>query len=161
MRSMGANFKTDNVHEEGGETVADIEVTSSDLQSVEFGAEIIHRLIDEIPVIAVAATQASGATIIRGATELRFKESDRITTTVNELNRMGAKVEELPDGLVIHGPTPLVGTEVNSHGDHRLAMALTVAAMVAKGETIIMGGEAADVSYPSYFQDMNRLITSQ
>jgi 3-phosphoshikimate 1-carboxyvinyltransferase len=161
MRSMGANFKTDNVHEEGGETVADIEVTSSDLQSVEFGAEIIHRLIDEIPVIAVAATQASGATIIRGAAELRFKESDRITTTVNELNRMGAKVEELPDGLVIHGPTPLVGTEVNSHGDHRLAMALTVAAMVAKGETIIMGGEATDVSYPSYFQDMNRLITSQ
>jgi 3-phosphoshikimate 1-carboxyvinyltransferase len=161
MRSMGANFKTANIREEGGETVADIEVTSSDLQSVEFGADIIHRLIDEIPVIAVAATQASGTTIIRGAAELRFKESDRITTTANELNRMGARVEELPDGLVIHGPTPLMGTEVNSHGDHRLAMALAVAAMAAKGETIIMGGEAADVSYPSFFQDMNRLIISQ
>jgi 3-phosphoshikimate 1-carboxyvinyltransferase len=161
MKTMGANFKTVNIREEGGETVADLDVESSDLQCVEFGAEIIHRLIDEIPVIAVAATQARGKTIIRGAAELRYKESDRITSTANELNRMGAKVEELPDGLVIYGPTPLTGTEVNSHGDHRLAMALAVAAVVARGETVIMEGEAADVSYPGFFQDMNRLITPQ
>lgn len=161
MSSMGADFKTDNIRDEGGETVADIEVTSSDLQAVEFGADILHRLIDEIPVIAVAATQARGTTVIRGAGELRFKESDRITTTANELNRLGARIEELPDGLVVHGPTPLVGTEVNSHGDHRLAMALAVGALVARGKTIIKGGEAADVSYPGFFQDMDRLITSQ
>lgn len=158
MKNMGANFKTDNIRDEGGEIVADLEVESSELQSVEFGEEIIHRLIDEIPVIAVAATQARGKTIIRAAEELRFKESDRITSTAKELNRMGASIEELPDGLIISGPTPLIGAEVNSHSDHRLAMALAVAAMIARGETVIVGAESAQVSYPAFFKDLNRLV---
>jgi 3-phosphoshikimate 1-carboxyvinyltransferase len=157
MRSMGASLRMENQREEGGEPLADLEVKTCHLDGLEVGGEIIPRLIDELPVLAVVATQARGRTIIRGAGELRVKESDRIAITTRELNRMGAGIEELPDGFIIQGPTPLKGAEVDSCGDHRLAMALAVAALVARGETTILGAEAADVSYPGFFQTLQHL----
>jgi len=157
MRAMGASLHLEAPREEGGEPVADLEAKTSHLEGVEVGGEIIPRLIDEVPVLVVVATQARGRTIIRGAGELRVKESDRIAFTTRELNRMGAGIEELPDGFIIQGPTPLKGAEVDSRGDHRLAMALAVAGLVARGETTILRAEAADVSYPGFFQTLQHL----
>jgi 3-phosphoshikimate 1-carboxyvinyltransferase len=157
MRAMGASLRQDKTREEGGEPVADLEVETSHLEGVEVGGEIIPRLIDEVPVLVVVATQARGRTIIRGAGELRVKESDRIAFTTRELNRMGAGIEELPDGFIIQGPVPLKGVEVDSRGDHRLAMALAVAGLVARGETTILRAEVADVSYPGFFQTLQHL----
>ncbi|MBM3133654.1 MAG: 3-phosphoshikimate 1-carboxyvinyltransferase, partial [Chloroflexi bacterium] len=137
LQSMGASFIIDNQRLEGDEPVADIQVESSSLKASSFGGEMIPRLIDEIPVIAVAAAVAKGTTTIRDAGELRVKESDRIKTTVTELAKLGAQIEELPDGMVIHGVPKLKGTRCDSHGDHRLAMALAVAGLIAEGETII------------------------
>jgi len=157
MRAMGASLRLEAPREEGGEPVADLEAETSHLEGVEVGGEIIPRLIDEVPVLVVVATQARGRTIIRGAGELRVKESDRIAFTTRELNRMGAGIEELPDGFIIQGPVPLKGAEVDSRGDHRLAMALAVAGLVARGETTILRAEAADVSYPGFFQTLKHL----
>ncbi len=157
LKMMGANLKIENQRMEGGEPIADISVESSRLHGVEIDGEMIPRLIDEIPVLAVAAMAAQGTTIIRGAGELRVKESDRIATTVEELSRLGGRVEGLPDGIVINGGMGPVGGHCHSHNDHRLAMALGVAALIARGETVIDGAEAVDVSYPGFWQDMERL----
>jgi 3-phosphoshikimate 1-carboxyvinyltransferase len=157
MKAMGASLKLENGREEGGEPLADLVVKTSHLEGVEVGGEIVPSLIDEVPVLVVVATQARGRTIIKGAGELRVKESDRIAFTTRELNRMGAGIEELPDGFIIQGPTHLKGVEVDSRGDHRLAMALAVAALVARGDTTILGAEAADVSYPGFFQTLQQL----
>jgi len=101
-------------------------------------------------VLAVAATQAEGATVVRDAAELRRKESDRIATTVQELRKLGAHIEERPDGFVVEGPARLVGAPVHSHGDHRLAMALAVAGLVAEGETVVEGFDCAADSFPGF-----------
>ncbi|MDY6892166.1 MAG: 3-phosphoshikimate 1-carboxyvinyltransferase, partial [Chloroflexota bacterium] len=140
-----------------GEPVADLDVHSSDLAGIEIGGELIPRLIDEIPLIALAATIAHGRTVIRDAQELRVKESDRISSTVQELSRMGATIDELPDGMVIHGGSKLRGADCDSHHDHRLAMMLGVAALIAEGETVIDNAEAVDVSYPTFWSDLDRL----
>ena len=113
-------------------------------------APLIPRLIDELPVLAVLATQAQGTTVVRDAAELRVKETDRIATVAAELGRLGAIVDPMPDGFLVHGPTPLRGTTVNSHGDHRLAMALAVAGVLAEGETIIEGMACAADSFPGF-----------
>jgi 3-phosphoshikimate 1-carboxyvinyltransferase len=134
---MEAGLKADNERLEAGELLADIVVESSELKRMEVGGDIIPRLIDKIPVLAVAGRVASGKTVIRDAGELRVKESDRIATVVSELSRLGAKIEPLPDDMVIYGRRPLSGTEVDSHFDHRLAMSLAVAGLIAKGETTI------------------------
>ena len=160
LKEMGARLSLENLREEGGEPVADLVVESSQLQAISLGAETIPRLIDEVPVLAVAATQARGTTTIRGAEELRVKESDRLAGMARGLSRMGARVEELPDGLAIHGPTPLQGARVDSQGDHRLAMALGVAALLAQGETLIEGAEAVDISYPGFFHVLKGLGAS-
>lgn len=157
LQSMGARLIMDSQHMEGEEPTADIEIQSSRLRAVSFGGEMIPRLIDEIPVLAVAAAVAEGTTAIRDAAELRVKESDRIATTARELGRLGARIEELPDGLIIHGVPSLKGNLCDSHGDHRLAMALAVAGLIAEGETIISHAEAVDISYPEFWQDMGRL----
>ena len=119
-------------------------------QTVIVPGDIIPRLIDEIPILAVAAAFAEGTTIIRDAEELRVKESDRITVMAQQLNKMGAKITELPDGMEITGGTPLVGAEVDSHTDHRIAMSLAIAALNATGTTTIHRAEAAAISYPNF-----------
>jgi len=157
LRAMGACIRIENERLEGEEPVADIAVGSSSLHGVEIGEELIPRLIDEIPVLAVAALAAPGTTIIRGAGELRVKESDRIATLVRELSLLGARVEELPDGMVIRGGKRLRGGEVASHNDHRLAMALAVASTLTFEEVTISGAEAVAVSYPGFWEEWLRM----
>ncbi len=154
LRGMGAVLTIDNLREEGGEPVADIIVTSSDLYGTVIEGAIIPSLIDELPVIALAACFAKGDTIIRDAAELRVKESDRIATTIEELSKMGARIDELPDGMIIHGTGKLLGATVGSHDDHRLAMTLGIAGVVAQGETTVQNADSVDISYPGFWKDI-------
>jgi 3-phosphoshikimate 1-carboxyvinyltransferase len=158
LLAMGARLSITNKRSEAGEPLADIVVESSELKGIEVGGDIIPRLIDEIPVLAVAGCVAKGKTVIRGAGELRVKESDRIATVASELSRLGAKIEPLPDGMVIDGGRSLTGTEVNSHFDHRLAMSLAVAGLIARGETTIKHAQAARVSYPAFWQTLDQIL---
>jgi len=145
LQTMGAEITVSNEHEEGNEPVADVMVRTSELQGVEIGGDTVVRMIDEFPVLAVAATQAHGSTVVRDARELRV-----IATTAAELHKLGARIKPLPDGFVVEGPTPLSGALVNSHGDHRLAMALIVAGLVATGDTIVQGAECIADSFPGF-----------
>jgi len=156
LREMGARIALEHERLEGGEPVADLVVESSPLRAVSVGGAIIPRLIDEIPVLAVAAAFAAGETRIRDAEELRIKESDRLATTARELARLGVDVTEERDGLTIRGGRPLHCAAVESHGDHRLAMAAAVAAAAGAGATI-EGASAASVSYPSFWDDLREL----
>jgi 3-phosphoshikimate 1-carboxyvinyltransferase len=158
LLAMGAKLRIDHERLEAGEPLANIVIESSDLKGIEVGGDIIPRLIDEIPVLAVAGCVAKGKTVIRDAGELRVKESDRIATVVNELSRLGARIEPLPDGMVIYGGRRLSGAEVDSHLDHRLAMSLAVAGLVAKGETVIKRARAAQVSYPAFWQTLQQVV---
>lgn len=157
MMGAGDSLKLDNERVEGGEPVADVVATSASLQGIDLGGEIIPIMIDELPVLAVAACFAEGDTVIRDAAELRVKESDRIATTVSELTRLGGKLEPRDDGMVIHGVGALSGAEVESHGDHRLAMSMAVAGLAASGETVIHGAEDASVSYPTFWEHLGSL----
>ena len=150
LAMMGADIQLENQREVAGEPVADLRVRSSRLQSCTIEGDLIPRLIDEIPILAVAAVFAEGTTVIKDAEELRVKESDRIAVMAQQLNKMGAKVTELPDGMEITGGTPLVGTDVDSHTDHRIAMSLAIASLVATGTTTIQRAEAAAISYPNF-----------
>ncbi len=161
LRSMGADLIVRNERLSNGEPVADVEVHSSALTGVEIGGGLIPRLIDEIPLIALAGCVAQGTTVIRDAQELRVKETDRISATVEELLKMGAEAEELPDGMVIHGGKKLRGSSCDSHRDHRLAMMLGIAALIAEGETEIDNAEVADISYPAFWQDLENLSSGQ
>jgi 3-phosphoshikimate 1-carboxyvinyltransferase len=127
------------------------------LRATEAAGDLIVRAIDEFPIFAVAATQAQGTTEVREAAELRVKESDRIASVAGELRKMGAQVEERPDGMTIHGPTRLSGATVECRRDHRLAMALAVAGLVADGETVVRGAEAIDDSFPGFVETMQAL----
>ena len=157
LLAMGARLEIDHERLEAGEPLADIVVESSELKGIEVSGDIIPRLIDEIPVLAVAGCIAKGKTVIRGAGELRVKESDRIATVVNELSRLGARIEPLPDGMAIYGGRLLSGAEVESHLDHRLAMSLAVAGLIAKGETTISHAQVAKVSYPAFWQTLQQI----
>lgn len=150
LHRMGARIEVQNERILSEEPRADLLVRSSELKAVRLEGEIIPRIIDEIPIIAVAATQAEGVTEIRGAQELRIKESDRIATTFSELRKFGAKVEELEDGLKITGPTRLKGSKVQSYGDHRIAMAMGIAGLVAEGETVIEDTACIETSFPGF-----------
>jgi 3-phosphoshikimate 1-carboxyvinyltransferase len=158
LLAMGARLQITNKRLEDYEPVADIMVESSELKGIEVGGDIIPRLIDEIPVLAVAGCVARGKTVIRDAGELRVKESDRIATIASELSRLGAKIEPLPDGMVIYGGRSLLGTEVDSHFDHRLAMSLAVAGLVAKGKTTIKHAQVTQISYPAFWQTLNQIL---
>jgi 3-phosphoshikimate 1-carboxyvinyltransferase len=140
-----------------GEPYGDLLARASELRATEAAGDLIVRAIDEFPAFAVAASQADGATAIRQAEELRVKESDRITTMTLELRKLGAQIDELPDGMVIHGPTRLRGAVVECHRDHRLAMALAVAGLVAEGETVVQGAEAIGDSFPGFADKMQAL----
>jgi 3-phosphoshikimate 1-carboxyvinyltransferase len=155
LENMGARIELENEREVCGEPVSDIVARYSELKAVTIGAEQIPSLIDEIPVIAVLATQATGKTRITGAGELRVKESDRLKAITVELTKMGAKIEELQDGLVIEGPVSLKGATVRSQGDHRIAMALAVAGLIADGETIIEKPECVSISFPNFFDTLS------
>ncbi len=157
LEAMGARITQRNPRTEGGEPVADLVVESSELSSVDVDGDMVPLIIDELPVLAVAACFARGTTSIRDAQELRVKESDRIATTVRELSALGASIEERPDGMVVHGTGRLTGNAGRSHGDHRLAMALAVAGLVSQGDTVVEGAEAADVSYPQFWEHLRGL----
>jgi 3-phosphoshikimate 1-carboxyvinyltransferase len=157
LRRMGAQVRVENPREVGGEPVADVVAESSALRGIEIAGDEAAGLIDELPVLAVAACLAQGTTVIRDAAELRTKESDRITSMAQGLSRMGARIEELRDGMVIHGPTPLHGATCRSYGDHRVAMSLAVAGLVAGGETVIQGAECAAISYPGFWDQLQAI----
>jgi 3-phosphoshikimate 1-carboxyvinyltransferase len=154
LRAMGADIALESEHEQGNEPVADVVIRASNLRGVEVGGDTVVRMIDEFPILAVAATQAHGETIVRDAAELRVKESDRIATVVAELRALGARIEPQPDGFVVEGPTPLRGAVVDSHGDHRLAMALAVAGLMAEGEVVVKNVECIDDSFPGFAELM-------
>ena len=157
LRAMGAAIAITNERMEGQEPVDDVTIRSAALRGTTIAGEIIPRLIDEIPVLAVAAAYANGETSIRDAGELRAKESDRITTVVAELRKLGADVEATSDGMVVAGGGELHGTGVDSHGDHRLAMAMAVAALGAEGATDIAGAGSVAVSYPDFWAHLEGL----
>jgi 3-phosphoshikimate 1-carboxyvinyltransferase len=154
LQQMGADVKREDARSVGGEPICDLVARHGPLKAVRIGADIMPRLVDEVPILAVAATQAQGVTEIRGAEELRVKESDRLAS---ELAKMGAQVEELPDGLRINGPTPLKGAALDSAGDHRLAMAFAVAGLIAQGETTILNADCVDISFPTYWEEFEKL----
>ena len=156
LREMGGRLTVENERMAGGEPVADIVAESSELRGVNVDGALIPRLIDEVPVLAVAAAVARGTTTIRDASELRFKESDRLAATARELTALGARVFELEDGLTIEGGR-LRGGEVESHDDHRMAMSMAVAALAAGAPAIIAGGDCVDISYPTFWPDIERL----
>jgi 3-phosphoshikimate 1-carboxyvinyltransferase len=158
LQMMGADVTLENEREVAGEPVADLRVKHSQLKACRIEGEMIPRLIDEIPILAVAATFAVGTTVIKDAAELRVKESDRITVMANQLNAMGAKVTELPDGMEIVGGTPLKGAEVDSFTDHRIGMSLAIAALMAAGTTTIHRAEAASISYPNFVATLEAVV---
>ena len=147
---MGADITIEDQAEQGGEPTGTLCIRGGELQAVHIAGDVVVRAIDELPVLAVAATQAHGETVIADASELRVKEVDRIALLVQELRRLGAKVEEMPDGMVISGPVQLRGAEVTSHGDHRLGMALAVAGLMARGETRISDATCIGDSFPGF-----------
>jgi len=154
---MGARLSVLNLREEYNEEVADLKVRSSELKSVEITAEEVPSLVDEIPLIALLATQAEGVTRIRGAKELRYKECDRLHALYLNLRKMGAKIEEQEDGLIIEGPTRLKGAEGQSFNDHRLAMTLIIAALIAEGEMSVDNLDCIQISYPEFWQHLKAL----
>lgn len=154
---MGGNIEILDKRNISGEDVGDIQISYSDLKSCVIEGEIIPRLIDELPVIAVLATQAEGTTVIKDAQDLRNKESDRIKAVVTELKKIGANIEETPDGFIINGKTNLKGdTEVDTYHDHRLAMSLYVAGLICDKPISINGFEWVDISFPEF----DKLFTS-
>ena len=157
LRAMGADITVSNARDEGSEPVADVTVRSSNLRGSTIGGTLIPRLIDEIPVLAIAAAVAQGDTLVRDAAELRAKETDRVETVVSGLDGLGATIEPTADGMGITGGVGLRGATLHSHDDHRLAMAWAIAGLVAHGETRIEGAEAVSVSYPDFWQTLERV----
>jgi len=158
LELMGADISIENRREVAGEPVADLRVKYSKLKACTIGGNLIPQLIDEIPILAVAAVFAEGTTVIRDAAELRVKESDRLKVMATALTKMGAKVTELPDGLEITGGGSLIGAELDSYTDHRIAMSLAIAAVMATGKTTIHRAEAASISYPTFFDSLRSII---
>jgi 3-phosphoshikimate 1-carboxyvinyltransferase len=158
LKRMGAKIEVVSSKEIDGEVVGDLSVKASELEGTIIKREEIPAMIDEIPIIALAAAFAHGKTLIQGAKELRVKETDRLKATRKELNKMGAKIEELEDGLIIEGPSPLKGEKVNSWGDHRIAMMLTIAGLVSEGETLVEDTDPIRTSYPEFEKDVMGLV---
>jgi 3-phosphoshikimate 1-carboxyvinyltransferase len=162
LLSVGAHLRIDNVKEICNEPVGDIHVTGGFVHSPERGVKkisgkLIPQLIDELPLLAVVGSQLPGGIEIRDAGELRFKESDRLATTAQNLRAMGAEVDEFADGIAISGPVRLKAAHVDSHGDHRIAMAFSVAALIADGESEIKAPECVAVSFPGFFEALDSL----
>lgn len=160
LEEMGAQVFIKQSGESDGEPYGELTVQSSNLRAVEIGGALIPRLIDELPVIALLATQATGTTIIKDAEELRVKETDRIEAVCSELRKLGALIEPTPDGMRITGPTKLKGATLSSHGDHRLGMMAAIASLVTEGPVQIEDASCINVSYPGFFDDLHSLAQS-
>ena len=157
LRDMGASVTEQDPRMEGGEPVADLLVESSELRGVEIGGDMIPNVQDEVPVLALAAALARGTTTIRDAQELRYKESDRLHATATELTKLGAKITELPDGLVIEGTGSLQGGACDSHGDHRIAMTLGIAGLVTQEAVDVTDADVVGITYPGFWRDLDSL----
>jgi 3-phosphoshikimate 1-carboxyvinyltransferase len=158
MSEVGVTVETDSPREEMGEPVGNLIVRSpKHLSPFTIAGDLVPRLIDEIPVLAVLATQCEGVSEIRDAKELRVKESDRIALVAEGLNAMGARVTALEDGLRIEGPTPLTGSTIHAHGDHRIAMAFAIAGLIAEGTTTLENTDSIQTSYPEFWDHLATL----
>lgn len=158
LQKMNARLSIFNERIENEEPVADLRIQYSELKATEIKGSLIPRLIDEIPIIALLATQAKGTTIIRNAEELKVKETNRIDTVVNELKKLGANIEPTDDGMIIHGSSSLTGGNVTSHGDHRIGMMLAIASLITKEAVTLEEDEAIRISYPTFFNDFYQLM---
>ncbi|MEG0590227.1 MAG: 3-phosphoshikimate 1-carboxyvinyltransferase [Lachnospiraceae bacterium] len=156
-RDMGADITCLHVAVHHGEPTADLLIRTSTLHGTLIDGSIIPTLIDEIPIIAVLAACAKGETIIRNASELKAKETNRIETITENLTAMGALVTPLEDGMIIKGSSSLQGATIHSHGDHRIAMAFSIAGLVAQGETNILDSPCVEISYPTFYQTLQQL----
>jgi len=157
LKQMGASISIEE-KDNSFEPIADLTIETSQLEGIEISGAIIPRLIDEIPIIALLATQAKGKTVIRDAEELKVKETNRIDTVVNELRKLGANIEATEDGMIIYGKTSLKGgTVVSSHGDHRIGMMLSIASLICEESIQLQGVEAINVSYPTFFEHLDSL----
>jgi len=148
---MGAHIELLNPRIINGEPISDIRVKSSGLRGTIIEGDLIPRMIDEIPVLAVAASVAEGETVVRDAAELKVKESNRISAIVEELKKFGVEIDELPDGFIVRPGNKLKGAEVDTRMDHRIAMAMTVAGMVSAGETVINDAQCVNISFPGFY----------
>lgn len=160
LNQVGATVAHRNPRDENGEPVADLEIIRDGTKPFVIEGSLVPRLIDEIPVLAVLATQLSGETIIRDARELRVKETDRIGVVSAGLRAMGANVEATEDGFVIQGPTPLKGAIIDASGDHRIGMAFAIAGLVAEGETVIENADSIQTSYPNFESHLRSIVKS-
>ena len=158
LKKIGTKIDILNYQIKSNEPRADLMIEYSKLKGVEIKKENVPFLIDELPLIAVVATQAQGKTVVSGARELRVKESDRIKAIVSELKKMGADIEEEEDGFTVNGPTRLQGAVCESYNDHRIAMSLAVAALLAEGKTVIKNSECIDISFPGFENTLQNLI---
>lgn len=158
LQNMGAKMSISVNDENAAEPTAAITIETSDLKGTTVEGAIIPRLIDEIPIIALLATQAAGKTVIKDAEELKVKETNRIDAVVNELKKLGANIEATDDGMVIEGPTPLHGGSLKTYGDHRIGMMGAIAALVADGEVELDDADCIAVSYPTFFEHVNSII---
>lgn len=158
LKKMGTKIDILNYQVKSNEPQADLMTEYSKLKGVEIKKENVPFLIDELPLIAVVATQAQGKTVVSGARELRVKETDRIDAIVSELKKMGADIEEREDGFEVNGPTRLQGAVCESYNDHRIAMSLAVAALLAEGKTVIKNSECIDISFPGFEKTLQKLI---
>jgi 3-phosphoshikimate 1-carboxyvinyltransferase len=159
LQQMGADISIEPYENGSAEPAGDITIRTSNLKGTVIEGSLIPRLIDEIPIIALLATQAEGETVIKDAEELKVKETNRIDTVVNELSKLGAVITATEDGMVIKGKSSLSGGTVSSHGDHRIGMMLAVAAAVSTGEVQLQLKDAISVSYPSFFDHLDSLIS--
>jgi 3-phosphoshikimate 1-carboxyvinyltransferase len=159
LKSMNGNFEIVDTKKVCGELIGNIIVRySNNLCGMTISGDLIPRLIDEIPVIAVLATQCEGTTIIKDAKELKVKESNRIKATVDNLKKMGADIEELEDGMIIKGKTKLKGAYIESFKDHRIAMAMSIASLIASGNINIDDSECVNISFPKFYELLDSLI---
>ncbi|MDN3016711.1 3-phosphoshikimate 1-carboxyvinyltransferase [Paenibacillus sp. BSR1-1] len=157
LKNMGADLEIISDESDSFEPAGDLVIRTSSLKGTVIEGDLIPRLIDEIPIIALLATQAVGKTIIKDAEELKVKETNRIDTVVNELKKLGASIEATDDGMIINGKSNLHGGTVSSHGDHRIGMMLAIAALVSDGEVFLENPEAIAVSYPNFFEHLKSL----
>ncbi|MFC3038922.1 3-phosphoshikimate 1-carboxyvinyltransferase [Virgibacillus xinjiangensis] len=158
LKKMGADMEVSNQKEVGGEMIGDLTVKHTELQGVKIKGDIIPRLIDEIPIIALLATQAEGTTVIKDAEELRVKETDRIAAVTEVLSSLGADIEATEDGMVIKGRAKITGGEVSAYNDHRIAMMGAIASLISEEEVTIDDDSSIAISYPNFFEDLNSVI---
>ena len=157
LEKMGTGIKCLNKWEETGELIGNLKIFHKSLQGINIDGNDVPGLIDELPIIAILATQARGKTEVRGAEELRIKECDRIHAVCKNLEKMGADIQELDDGFIINGPTPLYGAEIETFHDHRIAMAFAIAGLVVHGKLVLDHPECASISYPEFYDELERM----